>query len=201
MRRPRLLLALALPFAVLTAADQAAAQYTVTLTETPAGVVAAGFGSLDLSTLTDNGSGAIPTYIAPAGSGLVTGVPSVANFEKYYGATHTMPAWGTGGFTFANTSAGSNVGFYNSGPGFYVLVPVGYVSLTPLANTTTFSGTFATLGLTPGTYTQTWDTGKGSFTVQVGPAAVTAPEPSTWALLGAGLLGVGSMARRRRTQA
>ena len=57
-----------------------------------------------------------------------------------------------------------------------LIVPRGYVSGTFLSNSATWSGkTFATLGVTPGTYVWTWGTGANqNFTLQIktpGPAS------------------------------
>jgi hypothetical protein len=57
-------------------------------------------------------------------------------------------------------------------------LPNGYVSGSPLSATSTYtSQTFASLGLTPGTYTWTWGSGPtaDSFTVQIGAV----PEPTS----------------------
>ena len=75
-----------------------------------------------------------------------------------------------------------------------LLVPAGYISGATLADTGTFAGkTFATLGFTPGTYT---------FGLPSGDSLVVTsnvvPEPSTWALLGLGVVGLGVATRRQR---
>ena len=58
--------------------------------------------------------------------------------------------------------------------GLLLLVPQGYVSGNPLSGSATFdNATFASLGITPGTYTWTWGTGVDSFTLQIGPAGVS----------------------------
>ena len=78
-------------------------------------------------------------------------------------------------------------------------MPSGYVS-GALSGTATYSAqTFASLGLTPGTYVWTWGTGADadSLTLQIGPAAA-APEPASLPLLAAGLTGLGMVLRRRR---
>jgi PEP-CTERM motif len=64
-----------------------------------------------------------------------------------------------------------------------------------LASSTTFPGTFATLGLTPGTYVYNLTNELDNITLNIGSAV---PEPSTLGLLGLGLLGLGVMRRRRR---
>ena len=85
---------------------------------------------------------------------------------------------------------------------YLLLVPLGYVSGTPLSATDTYANqTFSSLGLTPGTYTTTWGTGAHAdfLTVQVGPAAV--PEPSALVTAGLGMLVCGGLACRRRKRA
>jgi hypothetical protein len=58
--------------------------------------------------------------------------------------------------------------------------------------------TFASLGVTPGTYTWTWGTGANadSLTLQIGPATI--PEPASLTLLAMGLAGLGMVLRTRR---
>jgi hypothetical protein len=77
-------------------------------------------------------------------------------------------------------------------------VPQGYVSGNPLSDTATWdSTTFASLGVTPGTYVWSWGTGANqNFTLQIGPAA--APEPGTLTLLGAALASFAFLRRRRQ---
>jgi len=81
-------------------------------------------------------------------------------------------------------------------------LPNGYVSDTSVSNLTTFSGaTFASLGVTPGTYVWTWGSGAttDSFTLQFGSAPTGVPEPASLALLSAGVVGLG-LVRRKRTR-
>jgi len=77
-------------------------------------------------------------------------------------------------------------------------VPHGYVSGTILSDSMTFNNaTFASLGLTPGTYVWTWGTGleNQNFTLVIESAGV--PDGgSTASLLGCALLGLTALRRK-----
>ena len=81
--------------------------------------------------------------------------------------------------------------------GVVLFVPQGYISGTSLASTNTWANqSFASLGLTPGTYTWTWGSGAHAdrFILQIGPASVLETR-STLMLLSAA---VGTLATLRR---
>lgn len=76
-----------------------------------------------------------------------------------------------------------------------IVVPLGYVSGSPLLDTATYAGqTLGSLGVTPGTYVWTWGTGADadSFTL-----IATVAEPSTWAMMLLGFAGLGFVGYRR----
>ena len=77
-------------------------------------------------------------------------------------------------------------------------VPHGYVSGATLSDSMTFNNaTFASLGVTPGTYVWTWGTGleNQNFTLVIGGAGV--PDGgSTVSLLGFVLLGLAAVRRK-----
>ena len=103
-----------------------------------------------------------------------------------YSAISGPASFGTGGFTFANGGSGDVVGVQ----GLLLLVPQGYVSGNPLSGTATYdNATFASLRLTPRTYTWTWGTGVDSFTLQIGPAGV----PDAGSTLGLLLVALGGL--------
>ena len=76
----------------------------------------------------------------------------------------------------------------------------GYTSGTFLSDTDTFNGSFATIGLTPGTYVWTWGSGADadSFTLQIGPATTPVPEPGSLVLFMSALAGLFGLCGLRR---
>lgn len=63
-----------------------------------------------------------------------------------------------------------------------------------------FTGPTSAPTFQPGTYVMTSNFGQATVnSFSIAPATTTAPEPSTWALVGAGVVVSGAAARRRRT--
>jgi len=173
----------------------AQAAYTLTLLQQGPDVVGTGSGSFDLTDLTLAVGITSRALVAPA-SGTTWAGPVVATDGDVYGDIIGPGAFGGGGLTFADSGSGDLVGVFSGGG---VVVPSGYVS-GGLSGTATYNNrTFASLGLTPGTYVWTWGTGADadSLTLQIGSAAA-APEPASLTLLLAGLVGLGMVLRMRR---
>lgn len=154
-------------------APAAHAEYTLTLEEVGADVVATGSGSLNLASLTPvfDMTG-WPNMLEPATATI--GVGPSSGDASFHGGGVTSPAsLGSGGATYATSGSGGLVGMYQ-GIVPFLMVPLGYVSGTLLGTSqTTYAGkSFASLGLEPGQYVWSWGAGETSdtFTVQVGPA-------------------------------
>ena len=113
--------------------------------------------------------------------GLINTGPLAIQNDAYLGIISGPTSFGSGAVTLPSSGSGDFVGCL---AGVAVLVPVGYASSAALADTSTYSGaTFATLGVTPGTYVWTWGPGVNqNFTLQIGAAG--APDSgSTFGLL------------------
>jgi hypothetical protein len=183
----------------------ARAGFVVNVNESGGDVIATGSGKINTTALTSIGNG--------AGEGLLDGYQNVALFgpnvpisanlysdisgPSAFGTTDSrlMASSGTG--DLVGVTSGVGVGL----PAYPLLLwlPEDYASGSPLGSTATWSGqTFASLGLTPGTYTWTWGSGDDAdfFQMNIGPAAV--PEPSTLALAAMGGLGLMGLVRRRK---
>src|SRR6188472_2884259 len=133
--------------------------YIVTLQQVGSNVVANGSGAINLTGLTfpipsltlaevNGGDGVIIT--GPHGFGLV---------DQYTGFMGP-PSFGSGGPFAPNTGSGDFVGISGGIMFPFLLVPQGYASGAALSDSMTFNNaTFASLGVTPGTYVWTWGTG------------------------------------------
>jgi hypothetical protein len=179
-------------------APPAQARYTVTLEEQGNNVVATGIGSLDLTDLGGDGTGATSAGIVPAlpNGSINTGPASSTAAVFYTGYTGPL-SFGSGGPSTASSDDGDLVGInaLSSNP----LAPVAsdlvvlqdYVSGNPLSDTSTYdNATFASLGVTPGTYVWTWGAGADADSFTLNITATAAPEPSGLSQLGVGLAGL-----------
>jgi hypothetical protein len=180
-------------------APPAQAGYVVDLAQQGPNVVATGSGPIDLTGLSVTEVGPQPGAIDPLLAIIQTGAG--ADVVEAYTGVIGPASFGSGGTTFADSGSGDLVGV-DTVFGF-LLVPRGYVSDSPLSDTSTYNNqTFSSLGVTPGTYKWTWGDGANqNFTLVIGTAV---PEPSTWAMMllgfaGLGLMGYQSGGRPRRT--
>src|SRR5436190_3848432 len=151
---------------------QSAQAYTVTLQQVGANVVATGSGPINLTGLAfvgpfgpAPGIRGNPAYIM-AGAGAGSGAGGVDGYRGFTGPA----SFGSGGFFAGNTSSGGFVGINIPGGLF---VPNGYVSGAALSDSMTVNNaTFASLGVTPGTYIWTWGAGAPNHNIlHIGPAA------------------------------
>jgi hypothetical protein len=109
--------------------------------------------------------------------------------------------FGSGGPATASSGTGDLFGVTVNLRELNLILPTGYSSGSTLSGTSTYAGsTFASLGMTPGTYVWTWGSGANadSFTLRIVSAAAV-PEPSTLAsgLVAVCALGVWQTWRRR----
>ena len=200
---PKILLAVTAIAVTSLFSFQPAQAFTVTLEQMGANVVATGSGAFNLMGLTFASGG----FSASGGIG-----PSIANLvvadgtglSRYTG--FSGPSSFGPGITIVSDSSdsGDSVGIIGAGgffPGPGIFLPAGYVSGTALSDSSTYnSATFASLGVTPGTYVWTWGTGlpDQNFTLQIGPV----PGPSvpdgglTVSLLSFALLGLAVLSRK-----
>jgi len=193
--KPTLAITLAIVIGWLLSVRPAEAGYTVTLQEVGPDVVATGSGAIDLTGLTFvQYTGLLNPEIGPRGGegqlgGIVTG-PTSSSVDRYFdNETSSGPtSFGSGGLTLASSGSGHMVGTsttcFGAECGRFIFVPRGYVSGTFLSNSATWSGkTFATLGVTPGTYVWTWGTGANqNFTLEIPPTPgppVVSTSPAT----------------------
>jgi hypothetical protein len=173
--------------------------FTMTLEQVGSDVVANGSGAINLTglsfvSLTESTSGieADIGFISTAG-------PAFKLKDAYSGFTGPT-SFGSGGGFGPNTRSGDLVGIVGAAIPGILFVPDGYVSGHALSDRMTFSNaTFASLGVTPGTYEWTWGTGlpNQNFTLIIPQAGVGLPDGgSTVSLLGFALSGLAALRRK-----
>ena len=184
--------------AVAALSVQPAQAFMVTLEQVGSNVVATGSGAINLTGLTFLGSISSGNFSAlnPAFGSISTGPSGSQNLDEYSGFTGPA-SFGPSGFgSFADSGSGDPVAIL--GRTGFLLVPQGYVSGAALSDTMTFnSRSFASMGVTPGTYVWTWGTGlpNQNFTLIIGRTGV--PDAgSTVSLLGFVLLGLAALRRK-----
>ena len=155
-------------------------------------VIATGSGSANLAGLTFDSSGNRAAVVG-AQYGLAV-VGSALNDDVMYWTGISGPAsFGTGD-AFPATGVGDKFGVF----GLFGVITLqdGYASGDPLSAVSEWGGeTFATLGLTPGTYTWTWGSGGDADSLTVNIEAV--PEANSLVMLGLGSLSL-LLGRKRR---
>jgi protein with PEP-CTERM/exosortase system signal len=178
----------------------AQAGYIVALEQVGSNVVANGSGAIDLTRLLlFSGGGECCSGILPVEATILTGPVSVVQIDEYETFSFTGPSsFGRGRFTFASSGSGDEVGIFANDLFIELFVPQGYVSGTALSSTSTWNNaTFASLGVTPGTYVWTWGTElpNQNFTLIIEGAGV--PDTgSSVSLLGCALLGLAALRRK-----
>jgi len=168
---------------LLNIGSPAQAGFIVTLEQVGPNVVATGSGAIDLTGLTSFGSAFASPEMYPAHGIMGTG-PS-GSVDVYAGSSGPA-SFGPGFGGFPSTTSGDSVFLEDFGLG--IDVPQGYISGTSLSSGATYSGTLASLNVTPGTYEWTWGAGPDqNFTLDAVAPAVP-DSGSTFGLLFVSLL-------------
>jgi len=193
-------------FAVTSSIAASASPYEVTLEQEGANVVATGSGSIDVTGLHMQIGASVTPVLIPEGGDIVTrfttGSVLFQGADSYVGFTGPR-SFGTGNVALPSAGTGDVVGIFNDAFPAELLVPVGYVSDTPLSDTATYTGaTLASLGVTPGTYVWTWGTGTDqNFTLDVVAPVAATPVPAALPLFATGLGALGLVGWRRKRKA
>jgi hypothetical protein len=182
-------------------APDAHAAYVVTIVESGLNVVMTGSGTINLAGFHNPYpmSGEPPAALWPDVGTILIGAPGFQYTDDY--VPFSGPAsFGGGGSTITSIGTGDRVGVRQDPDRTAIVVPQGYVSGSHLSSSSTFDdATFASLGVTLGTYVWTWGTGAtlDSFTLKITDEAPPVPEPGSLALLATGLVGLGLKWRRK----
>jgi hypothetical protein len=171
------------------------ASVIMTLEDVGSNVVGTANGNLNLNALTYDTTTYFTGEVNPSSAILIEGNgPNNPNADLYSGTLTGPTSFGTGGGTTSSTLTGYPVGV--AGGYSDIIVPIGYVSGSPLSTSDTWDGTsLAALGVTPGIYTWTWGSGANADSLTLYAGVSPVPEPAPALLL---ILGVAALALFRR---
>lgn len=180
-----------------------ATPYVVKLVEQGTNVVATGSGAFDLTDLTSNtsfiGNWGYSAALGPTYPDISLGPSSNYSLLDAYTGFTGPSNFGVGPGAFTNNGTGNVVEISNNSDQAALFVPGGYVSGTALTSGATWNNaSFASFGVTPGTYVWTWGEGRDqSFTLDIGNA-VSVPEPAALGMFSFGVLLLGAFVGLRR---
>ena len=151
--------------AALSVAHPATANFIATIDQVGTNVVVTGSGSINFTDLSFFSFSGFNSFIGPSSGEINVGAVGGATI---YSGISGPGSFGSGGGTFPDSTIGDDVAL--NGPAGLLAVPFGYVSGAALSDSMTFNNaTFASLGLTPGTYEWTWGAGANqNFTLEIG---------------------------------
>ncbi len=168
--------------AVIALHGDAHAEFVMSISQVGSDVIGVGSGSIDTLGLTFPVSLQGPAFLSSDQANVSLGPPANTLESLYLAGASGPSSFGVSTqYTIASSGNGDRVGI--NGSDGVISVPKGYVSGTPLSGTSTFSDqSFASLGLTSGTYTYNCGIGAhvDSILIDVGTASV--PEPSSLVL-------------------
>jgi hypothetical protein len=170
----------------------AQADIVISAQETGGNVVFTFSGSVDLSGLgAPDGTAGSTSGINPALGAFIFSSVSSDPLDTWTG--YSFPSYGAGGVQLAD-SASVPTGF-GFGTFARLVIEDSYISGTSISGSMTFdSETFASLGLTLGTYVASLPS--DTVTLVIGPSQI--PEPASIGLLGLALAGLGFFSLRKR---
>ena len=181
---------------LLAAAGRAEAGLRITYNEVGPDVVSTAIGSIDLTGLVVFATGSGPISTNPSRADAELGPINNASVVLYSGLTGPS-SFGSGGVTVPTSGTGILVGVRGSARDIFV--ESSYVSGSPISASSSYANmSFATFGLTPGTYL--YNIGNNDITIQIGPA-IAVPEPSGFVHAGISIAIGGAIWLRRRRRA
>lgn len=179
--------------------SQSQASVVLNALEVGGNVQISGSGTLNLSGLSSVGIAGATDYLWATEGAVSIGTPGFV--DVYTGAISGPSSFGVGAGSYALAEGTGTIFGIDKGAPNWLFVEQGYVSNALLIASAFFSGTFADLGLTLGTYVWSWGEGEtaDSFTLNVGVAAI--PLPAGLPLLAAGLGAIGLLGWRKKRSA
>ena len=195
----RTIIAANLVFTLCPSASNAA--YVFDITEVGGNVVVLGGGSINLAGFLLDSSNTLMAGLYPSSPAAAVGGDAFGDIYK--GAITPASAFGPGGFNVPDFSSGPLVGFVISQTDTLFVLNQYISNATLGASTSTYVGaTFASLGLTQGSYVYVLNPGRNDDTITVNVGTV--PLPAGAPLFGFALLGLGAyggLVKRKIAQA